>query len=160
MERFLDSGFLELGDKLGPILWQFAPTTRFDPADFAAFLDLLPIERGGRALRHVVEVRHDSFHSPEFIGLLRERGVAVAWVDDEKYPAFEEPTADFVYLRLRRCTEASRPAIRLPRSTTGPRGCEAGRSEGATAFSILSTVRKSAPQSPPQALIERLSAGN
>ncbi len=77
MERFLDSGFLELGPKLGPILWQFAPTTQFDPADFAAFLDLLPAERGGRALRHVVEVRHDSFRGPEFaesVARARHRG--------------------------------------------------------------------------------------
>ncbi len=117
MERFLDSGFLELGDKLGPILWQFAPTTQFDPADFAAFLDLLPGERGGRALRHVVEVRHGSFRSPEFADLLRERGIAVAWVDDKKYPAIEEATADFVLsaaapLRRERTRRLSRRCAR------------------------------------------------
>jgi uncharacterized protein YecE (DUF72 family) len=105
MERFLDSGFFELGPKLGPIVWQFAPTTRFDPVDFAGFLDLLPAERSGRALRHVVEVRHDSFRCAEFIALLRERGIAVAWVDDDKYPAIDAATADFSYLRLRRCVE-------------------------------------------------------
>jgi uncharacterized protein YecE (DUF72 family) len=105
MQRFFDSGFLELGDKLGPILWQFAPTLQFDAADFAAFLALLPAELGGRRLRHVVEVRHPSFRTPEFIALLRERQIAVAAVDDAKYPAFEDLTADFAYLRLRRCSE-------------------------------------------------------
>src|ERR1043166_3334404 len=51
MQRFFDSGFLELGPKLGPILWQFAPFTQFDAADFGGFLALLPAELGGRALR-------------------------------------------------------------------------------------------------------------
>lgn len=46
--RFLDSGIIELGDKLGPLLWQFAPTKKFDEADFAAFLELLPEKFDGR----------------------------------------------------------------------------------------------------------------
>ena len=105
MQRFFDSGFLELGQKLGPILWQFMPTSEFDAADFAAFLGLLPPQLGGRPLRHVVEVRHPSFRAPEFFDLLRERGVAVAQVDDPKHPLFDELTADFAYLRLRRCAQ-------------------------------------------------------
>src|SRR5947208_6375352 len=61
VKRFYDSGVLELGDRLGPVLWQFAPTKKFDEADFGKFLELLPRKLDGRALRHVVEVRHDSF---------------------------------------------------------------------------------------------------
>ncbi len=61
VERFLGSGLLELKHKLGPINWQFPPTKQFDPVDFEAFLTLLPAERDGHALRHVVEVRHASF---------------------------------------------------------------------------------------------------
>ena len=61
VKRFYDSGVLELGDRLGPVLWQFAPTKKFDEADFGKFLELLPRKLEGRALRHVVEVRHDSF---------------------------------------------------------------------------------------------------
>ena len=38
VERFVTSGLLELGDKLGPILWQFAPFKRFDDDDFGKFL--------------------------------------------------------------------------------------------------------------------------
>jgi uncharacterized protein YecE (DUF72 family) len=105
IERFLGSGLTELGDKLGPILWQFAPFKAFDADDFATFLKLLPRELGGRALRHVVEVRHQSFRMPAFFDLLREHRVAVAIVDDEKHPAFDELTGDFAYLRLRRCAE-------------------------------------------------------
>ena len=62
---------LELRDKLGPINWQFAPTKKFDAEDFEAFLKLLPKEIGGRAIRHVVEVRHESFRNPAFIALAR-----------------------------------------------------------------------------------------
>ncbi|HEY8872524.1 MAG TPA: DUF72 domain-containing protein, partial [Stellaceae bacterium] len=106
IDRFLDSGLLDLKQKLGPILWQFAPSKQFDEADLSAFLDLLPRERNGRRLRHVIEARHPSFQCPEFIELLRRHGAAVAMVDDTNHPAFDELTADFVYLRLRRCAEA------------------------------------------------------
>ena len=67
IKRFLDSGVTELGDRLGPLLWQFAPTKKFDAADFGGFLELLPDRLGGHPLRHVIEVRHDSFSTPEFI---------------------------------------------------------------------------------------------
>jgi uncharacterized protein YecE (DUF72 family) len=104
IERFLASGVLELGDKLGPILWQFAPFLRFDAAGFEAFLALLPHAAEGRALRHVVEVRHQSFADPAFPELLRRHRVAVALVDDDKYPPLDHVTAGFVYARLRRST--------------------------------------------------------
>jgi uncharacterized protein YecE (DUF72 family) len=105
IELFFSRGVLELGDKLGPVLWQFAPFKPFDEADFAAFLRLLPQAIDGRPIRHVVEVRHASFRTPAFFDLLREHRIAVARVDDAKFPAFEELTGDFVYLRLRRCAE-------------------------------------------------------
>jgi uncharacterized protein YecE (DUF72 family) len=98
--KFLDQGLIELGPKLGPILWQFAPTKKFDPADFGAFLALLPKAIGGHALQHAVEVRHDSFVTPEFPALLREHGVAVCWAVHDRYPEIADVTADFVYARL------------------------------------------------------------
>jgi uncharacterized protein YecE (DUF72 family) len=104
IERFLAGGVLELRAKLGPILWQFAPFLRFDEAGFEAFLALLPHEVEGQRLRHVVEVRHPSFAEPAFPELLRRHRVAVALVDDEKYPALDHVTSDFVYARLRRST--------------------------------------------------------
>jgi uncharacterized protein YecE (DUF72 family) len=100
IQRFLGSGVTELGGKLGPLLWQFAPFKKFDPADFAAFLELLPKKFDGHSLRHVVEVRHDSFKSPEFIALLRKHNVAVVYTDHDTYPNIADVTADFVYLRL------------------------------------------------------------
>jgi uncharacterized protein YecE (DUF72 family) len=101
--KFLDSGLVKLGDKLGPVLWQFAPTKRFDPEDFGAFLKLLPRELDGRALRHVLDVRHASFMTPQFLDLARSHNAAVVITDSPDYPSFANLTADFVYLRLMQC---------------------------------------------------------
>lgn len=98
--RFYASGVAELGPKLGPVLWQFAPTKKFDPADFGAFLSLLPKTLDGLRMRHVVEVRHDSFCVPEFIALLRDHNVAIVFAEHATYPAIADVTADFVYARL------------------------------------------------------------
>lgn len=100
VERFLASGVLELKDKLGPINWQFMETKKFEPEDFEAFLDFLPESIEGRALRHAVEVRNDSFVAPEFVALARKHGVAVITAGDSKFPQIADPTADFVYLRI------------------------------------------------------------
>jgi uncharacterized protein YecE (DUF72 family) len=105
IERFLASGVTELKEKLGPINWQFLPTKKFDPADFEAFLKLLPDKAGGLAIRHVVEVRHESFRVPEFIVLLRKYGIATVLTDKEAFPEIPDVTADFVYLRLQRSAE-------------------------------------------------------
>ena len=105
INRFMDSGVTELGDKLGPLLWQFAPYKKFDAADFGAFLELLPKTFDGRRLRHVVEVRHDSFCVPEFIALLREFGIAVVYAEHATYPAIPDVTSDFVYSRLQKGEE-------------------------------------------------------
>jgi uncharacterized protein YecE (DUF72 family) len=102
VKRFYDSGVLELGDRLGPVLWQFAPTKTFDEADFGKFLELLPRKLEGRALRHVVEVRHDSFCTPAFIALLRQFEVPVVFAEHGKYPAIADVVADFVYARLQK----------------------------------------------------------
>ncbi len=102
INRFLGSGVTELGERLGPLLWQFAPTKKFDAADFRSFLELLPEKQDGLALRHVVEVRHDSFLTPDFVALLREFNVAVVFSEHETFPAIADITGDFVYLRLQK----------------------------------------------------------
>ncbi len=98
--RFFASGVMELKDKLGPVNWQLEPTKPFEPADFEVFLRLLPREAEGRKLRHVVEVRHDSFRSPDFLALVREHQVAVVMAGDSAYPQIADPTAPFVYARI------------------------------------------------------------
>lgn len=100
IERFLTGGLMALKTKLGPINWQFMATKKFDPPDFEAFLKLLPASHEGRALRHAVEVRHDSFRTPEFIDLLRAHGIAAVLAADGQYPQIADPTAPFVYARI------------------------------------------------------------
>ena len=100
--RFLESGPAALGEKLGPIVWQFAPTKKFDPEDFEAFLKLLPEKQDGVRLRHVLEVRHASFVVPEFAALARKYNVAICYAHHFTYPEMADVTADFVYLRLQR----------------------------------------------------------
>ena len=105
MEKFLNSGFTALAAKLGPLLWQFAPTRKFDAENFEAFLSLLPSELEGVTLRHALEVRHESFVSPDFIALARKHNVAIVLADSEKYPLIADATADFLYMRLQRTEE-------------------------------------------------------
>jgi uncharacterized protein YecE (DUF72 family) len=102
IKRFLDSGVTELGAHLGPLLWQFAPTKQFDPADFGGFLELLPDKYNGHTIRHVIEVRHDSFSTPEFIALLRSFKMPAVFTDHVTYPNIADITGDFVYARLQR----------------------------------------------------------
>lgn len=100
IDKFLNQGIVELGDRLGPILWQFAPTKKFDEGDFGAFLDLLPKSHGGLPLRHCVEVRNASFVDPAFVKLCRDKNVAICISENEQYPLIADVTADFVYSRL------------------------------------------------------------
>jgi len=102
IERFIGSGIARLGAKLGPILWQFMPTKRFEPDDFAAFLALLPHEVEGLSLCHVMDVRHASFRTPEYLALARKARVATVFSDTDEYPSFADITGDFVYVRLQR----------------------------------------------------------
>ena len=106
--RFLERGVLELGAKLGPINWQLAPEKPFDAKELVEFLELLPREADGRTLRHVMEVRHESFECEEFTALMRKHEVAVVESGDSEYPRIEARTAPFSYLRVMG-TKASAP---------------------------------------------------
>jgi uncharacterized protein YecE (DUF72 family) len=117
MERFFDSGMMELGPKLGPILWQFMPSLQFDAGNVAAFLEALPKRLGNRTLRHVLEVRNESFTHPDFAKLMEKHDAAIAWVEDPKVPLIDAVTADFVYTRLRQCKE-SEPTGYSPQALT------------------------------------------
>lgn len=103
--KFTGQGIVELGDRLGPILWQFAATKRFDPDDMAAFLALLPASQDGVSLRHAIEPRHESFRDPAFFEMARKAGVAVVYAASPEYPCFPEQTADFTYARLQSTRE-------------------------------------------------------
>lgn len=127
LANFLASGMLALGPKLGPLLWQLPETLRFNPERIASFFELLPrttraaaelaaqhdarvpdpfVEPGrNRRLRHAIEVRHESFYTPEFVDLARARGVAIVFSDAPAWPLLEEVTADFIYARLHGSTQ-------------------------------------------------------
>ena len=117
IERFLGSGIAKLGEKLGAINWQLAPGKKFDAKDVAAFLALLPKKLQGRALRHAIEARHDSFDCEEFVALAREHDVAIVEAGDSEYPRIQARTAPFSYLRVMG-TKASAPKGYAPSALT------------------------------------------
>lgn len=103
--KFVGQGIAELGDRLGPILWQFMPTKKFDADDFDGFLKLLPKSVDGVPLRHALEVRHESFEDPAFLQLARDAGAAVVLAHHDEYPAIKGHDVGFSYLRLMRTRE-------------------------------------------------------
>ena len=131
LANFLASGVLRLGAKLGPMLWQLPPNFRFDAGKIEEFLEMLPRDTqsaaslarqhdhrlAGRAwlhtdanrpLRHAMEIRHESFRTPDFIALLRRQRVALVCADTVDWPLLGDLTADFVYCRLHGSTELYR----------------------------------------------------
>jgi uncharacterized protein YecE (DUF72 family) len=105
VERFCGQGLAELGDKLGPVLWQFMGTKRFEPEDFQAFLALLPRKIAGVPVRHAVEPRHESFRDPAFVAMARAAGVAIVFADSDEFPCIADLSSELVYARLQRSRE-------------------------------------------------------
>lgn len=99
---FVSGGLAEFGEKLGPILWQMPPSRPFDHDDLAAFLDALPPDLDGRALRHALEVRHESYLDEAYVELARSRNVATVFTDSPDYPSIADITGGFIYTRLMR----------------------------------------------------------
>jgi uncharacterized protein YecE (DUF72 family) len=146
--KFCAQGVTELGDKLGPILWQLAPTKRFDADELGAFLMLLPASRDGIALRHALEVRHESFKGPEFVAMMRAAGVAIVFADHDTYPSIADLSADFVYARLQRTREEEPLGYgpeALDRWAQVTRGWAAGQSPSA-----LDYVSDATPETKPR----------
>ena len=117
IERFVGSGIAELGDKLGPLLWQLMPTAKFDPDDLGQFLRLLPREVQGRPLHHVLDVRHASFACEEYLELLARHGCTTVYTDSPKFPAIPHAKSELAYLRLMR-SEADCPTGYPPAQVT------------------------------------------
>lgn len=154
--RFVGQGLSELGNRLGPISWQFAPTKKFEPEEMAAFLALLPREVEGWPLRHALEVRHPSFKSERFLDLARAANAAIVFADHDKYPLIAEPTADFTYARLMRSraeVETGYPEAELDRWAETARQWSA---RGDAFVYVISGAKERAPAAA-MALIARTS---
>ena len=95
-------GIVELGDRLGPLVWQFDAGTRVDRDGLEEFLALLPRKAGKRPLRHVIDMRDGAVVDADYIALARRHGVATVFTDSDQHPSFADVTADFVYARLMR----------------------------------------------------------
>jgi uncharacterized protein YecE (DUF72 family) len=102
---FVQGGLAEMGDRLGPILWQLPPSRPFDADDLGAFLEALPGALNGQPLRHVLEVRHPSFMDEHYVTLARRHGVPTVFTDSPDYPSLADLTGDFSYARLMRSAD-------------------------------------------------------
>lgn len=155
VDKFVKQGLAELGDKLGPILWQFAPTKVFDAEDMAAFLDLLPKSVDGVRLRHALEVRHESYRDPAFIALAKAAGAAIVRADHDEYPLIEADTADFTYARLMQSVE-DEPAGYAPNALDGWAERARGWAKTGDAFVYVISGAKIRAPAAAQSLIARL----
>ena len=105
VDSFIYGGIEEMGDRLGPILWQLPPSRKFDADDLDAFLQALPRVLNGRPLRHVLEVRNPGFLCPAYVELARKHAIPTVFTDSPKYPSLADLSGDFVYARLMRSVE-------------------------------------------------------
>ena len=101
VEDFI-GGIVELGEKLGPLVWQFDKGRRIDAAEFEAFVEALPAAYGARKLRHVLDVRDPGFVDTDYLALAGKHGMATVFTDSGEHPSFADLTTDFVYARLMR----------------------------------------------------------
>ena len=147
--RFVDSGITELGPKLGPVVWQFAPTKKFDADDFEAFVALLPASADGVALRHVLDVRHASFKTPAYLALARKYNAATVFTDSDDYASFADVTGDFDYVRMMRTEPHG--VDRLPPSPALDRIAALRKLAWARGDERRWRCRASKPARPPQA---------
>ncbi len=153
--RFIGQGMSELGDRLGPINWQFMATKKFDPADFEGFLKLLPREIDGVPLRHALEVRSPTFKTAQFYDLARRYNAAIVFVDDDGFPVIDEATADFTYARLMRTEEKVATGYPAADLDGWAKRAKAWAKRGETYVYFISGAKVRAPAAA-QALIERV----
>ena len=152
IERFLGQGLTGLGDKLGPILWQLAPTKRFDAGEIEDFLALLPASRDGIALRHAIEPRHGTFKHPDFVALARKAGVAIVIAEHETYPQVADLSADFVYARLQ-CAKEAEPLGYGAKALDRWAGVAKGWAKGESPAGLAYASDERAPVAPREAFV-------
>jgi uncharacterized protein YecE (DUF72 family) len=154
VQRFITQGLSVLGDRLGPINWQFMATKKFDPEDFGAFLKLLPKEVDGLPLRHALEVRSPTFQDPRFYDLARKHKAAIIFADDDDFPEIEESTADFTYARLMRTKETVKTGYTGPQLDGWAKRAKGWAKRGDAFVYFISGAKLRDPHAA-EALIER-----
>jgi uncharacterized protein YecE (DUF72 family) len=157
IDRFIHQGLHELGDRLGPINWQFMATKKFDPVDFEGFLKLLPREVKGLPLRHALEVRSPTFVDERFFDLARKYSAAIVFADDDDFPEIDEPTADFTYARLMRTKANLKAGYKPAELDAWAKRAKAWAKKGDTFVYFISGAKERDPAAA-QALIERVTA--
>ncbi len=155
VERFLGQGLHELGEKLGPISWQFMATKKFDAEEMAAFLKLLPKDIKKQPLRHALEVRSPTFKDPKFYDLARRHGVAIVLADHDEFPEIDEATAGFSYARLMRSQERVKTGYKPAALDAWAKRAKASAKTGDNFVYVIAGAKERAPAAA-RALIERL----
>ncbi len=153
--RFIGQGLDQLGDRLGPINWQFMGTKKFDAEDFEGFLKMLPREVEGLKLRHALEVRNASFQNKTFTDLARRYNAAIVFADAEEFPQIDEPTADFTYARLMRSKQNIKTGYAGPELERWAERAQAWAKRGDVFIYYISGAKLRAPAAA-QGLIARL----
>ncbi len=148
MGKFLNQGLSELGDRLGPILWQFANTKKFDPEDFEGFLKLLPKAQDGLPLSHVLEVRHSTFVDPAFVALARKYSAVVCLADHSTYPMIADVTGDVVYARLQTGSDDEPTAYKPADLDLWTSRLKAYAEGGAPSHLVMADAANPAPKTP------------
>jgi uncharacterized protein YecE (DUF72 family) len=143
VERFIGQGLVELGDRLGPINWQFMATKKFER------------EAGKLPLRHALEVRHASFKDPRFYDLCRKYNVAIVYAHDDEFPEIDESTADFTYARLMKSQEKVKTGYKPAELDAWARKAKAWAKRGDAFIYFISGAKVRNPAAA-QALIERV----
>jgi uncharacterized protein YecE (DUF72 family) len=155
VEKFIGQGLAALGDKLGPVNWQFMGTKKFDPEDFEGFLKLLPREVEGVRLRHALEVRHASFCTQAFYDLARKYGAGIVYAKEDDFPEIDEPTSDFTYARVMTSREDLRAGVTDEELEAWARKAKAWAERGDVYLYFISGAKVRNPAAA-MALIERL----
>lgn len=156
VEKFVAQGLAELGDKLGPVLWQFMTTKQFDADDMGAFLALLPAKHAGVRLQHALEPRHESFRDPAFTAMARKHGAAIVFADSDDHPTIDEATASFTYSRLQKALEATPTGYDAAALDEWAALTKAGAGDGRAAYVFMINGAKVRAPAAAEALIERL----
>jgi len=155
VQRFVTQGLVELKDRLGPINWQFMGTKKFEPADFEAFLKLLPREVGKLPLRHALEVRHESFKDERFYDLARKYNAAIVYAHDKDFPEIDQPTADFTYARLMQAEDKAKTGYKPAALDAWAERAKAWAKKGDAFVYFISGAKVRNPAAA-QALIQRI----